>query len=373
MIGSRLGPIQSPRSLVRRKILVSILGVVAILACSGSAQAANLVIGNPVLPTAFKRAYGCPKVESEPCLFVNIAVPTSTGVARSPVNGAVVAWSLGDASSGTYELEVERTIGETLLYDGSYGLDMVGGGTSGPVEVSEDSRTFESIIPIQSGDYIGLRAPAGAAVAEGLESPGFLHGYLGPLSPNGSRLTGQFAGELPFNAEIQPAPTVSGLSTGAGPSAGGTEVQIAGTDLRGVTDVRFGSQAAASFSSGAGETLRAVAPAEPPGRVHVSVETIAGPSEPDPAGIFEYLAPATNPSSSADAPSPAASPRSCVVPRLVGLSVRAARGHARKDECVITRVKRLGHIAAAGARVLRQSPRPRSHRSAGTGITVFVK
>ncbi|MGO9321752.1 MAG: IPT/TIG domain-containing protein [Solirubrobacteraceae bacterium] len=73
-------------------------------------------------------------------------------------------------------------------------------------------------------------------------------------------------------------PSVAGLSRHAGPQAGGTRVRITGADFIGATAVSFGSRAATSFTVNSATSITAVSPAEPDGRVNVTVTTPNGTS-----------------------------------------------------------------------------------------------
>ena len=73
-------------------------------------------------------------------------------------------------------------------------------------------------------------------------------------------------------------PSVVGLSRHAGPRSGGTRVRITGTDLIGATGVSFGPRAAARFTVNSATSITAVSPAEPAGRVNVTVTTVNGTS-----------------------------------------------------------------------------------------------
>jgi hypothetical protein len=363
-----------------RLILTLLATALVVLLLGSSAEAANVVVGNPLLPTNHRRLYGCPAEELEPCSFVNIELPSSLGSARSPVNGAIVRWNVDEIGTAFgfpdfgFQILALRQVGDRTLYDGSEGLEMVAAAESAPFSILDSGvmQSFETDVPIQAGDYLGMNLPAEGRIGFE-ETPGSAHGYLGPVNAEGSRLTGQFLGELPFSAEIQPAPTISGLSSKAGPGAGGTEVRITGTDLRNVQAVRFGSVPATSYELVSGETLAAVAPAEPPGLVHVSVTTVAGSSGDGPEDLFEYVAPPSSPSPAAPSPDGLSqSVKRCIVPRVVGLDVRGARRRARKSDCVVGLVRRRKPSAPVGG-VLQQSPRPGSTAPAGSKLELTVR
>jgi hypothetical protein len=74
-----------------------------------------------------------------------------------------------------------------------------------------------------------------------------------------------------------PTPTVTGVSPGKGPGAGGTEVTITGTNLTGATAVSFGANAAMSFTVNSQSSITAVSPPGT-GTVDVTVTTPEGTS-----------------------------------------------------------------------------------------------
>lgn len=74
------------------------------------------------------------------------------------------------------------------------------------------------------------------------------------------------------------APTVAKLKRAAGPVTGSETVTITGTNLAGATAVAFGSLDATGVTALSSTSLTAVTPAEPAGKVNVSVTTPAGTS-----------------------------------------------------------------------------------------------
>jgi hypothetical protein len=89
-----------------------------------------------------------------------------------------------------------------------------------------------------------------------------------------------------------PPPTVTKLKPATGPVGGGTTVTISGTNFSGVTSVKFGATNATSFTL---QTIKgvtsisAVAPAEPPGKVDVTVTTPGGTSAISTKDRFSFL------------------------------------------------------------------------------------
>ncbi len=75
-----------------------------------------------------------------------------------------------------------------------------------------------------------------------------------------------------------PVPTVTGVSLGAGPLAGGTKVTITGTGLTGATAVSFGSSAGTQVTVLSNTEVTAVSPGGSAGAVGVTVTTPGGTS-----------------------------------------------------------------------------------------------
>ena len=84
-----------------------------------------------------------------------------------------------------------------------------------------------------------------------------------------------------------PAPVVTALTPASGPTAGGTTVQITGTNLTAATAVSFGGTAATTFTVESDTSISATTPAHALGLVAVSVTTPAGTSMVP--GLFTYL------------------------------------------------------------------------------------
>jgi hypothetical protein len=85
-------------------------------------------------------------------------------------------------------------------------------------------------------------------------------------------------------------PAVSAITPSSGPSAGGTQVTITGSNFTGVTAVRFGTVAAASYAVDSATQIRAVSPPGQAGSVDVTVTTTGGTSAPSDTARFTFLA-----------------------------------------------------------------------------------
>ncbi|MGZ4712665.1 MAG: beta strand repeat-containing protein [Acidimicrobiia bacterium] len=84
------------------------------------------------------------------------------------------------------------------------------------------------------------------------------------------------------------APTVTSVTPNTGPTAGGTSVTIAGTDLTGATAVSFGGTAATSFTVDNASQITATSPAHAAGAVDVTVTTPSGTSATSANDQFTY-------------------------------------------------------------------------------------
>jgi alpha-tubulin suppressor-like RCC1 family protein len=91
----------------------------------------------------------------------------------------------------------------------------------------------------------------------------------------------------------EPIPTVTAISPIVGAGEGGTTVKITGTQLEGVTAVRFGASSATKFTIDSPTSITAVSPAGALGTVDVTVTAPAGTSPTGPADRFSYVAPPT--------------------------------------------------------------------------------
>ena len=135
---------------------------------------------------------------------------------------------------------------------------------------------------------------------------------------------------------ISAPPVLNLVSPQSGPIAGGTSVIIAGHDLTGAKAVRFGKVSAASFKVNSDNAITAVSPPSASvGTVDISVTSAAGTTAVTSADRFTYV---VNP--------PTSPPRSCVVPKLFGKSLKAAKRKLRKPDCKIGSVRKTerGHL-----------------------------
>ncbi len=98
---------------------------------------------------------------------------------------------------------------------------------------------------------------------------------------------------LTYGPGFVPTPRVSGISTTAGPTAGGTSLILSGTGLSGATAVNFGSTAVTGFTVDSDTSITVSSPPQGAGTVDVTVTSAGGTSSTAADLQFTYVAPPT--------------------------------------------------------------------------------
>ena len=129
-------------------------------------------------------------------------------------------------------------------------------------------------LKVVSATQITATSPAGTGTVD-----------VSVTTPGGTSTTGAADDQFTYTA----APTVTGLNTSAGPTAGGTGVTISGTNLGtvGTATVKFGSVVATPLSD-TGTQIVLFAPAGTAGTVDVTVTTAGGTSATGTTDQFTY-------------------------------------------------------------------------------------
>lgn len=312
-----------------------------ILALCASAQASTITLGSTLTGTF--TTSNC----SVACTLLNRKVggPNPT---VSPVSGVIIRWRVrGGSAVPGYTIRVLRPTGTTYT----------GAGSSSPqTPAGPGLEVFNSAVPIQAGDAVGLDLPSGGALSVASNPAAEYLGWEPPLKDGESLpFLGPFPGaELGYNADIQPQPSVSVPSPSSGSFKGGTGVTITGTDFASVTSVSFGSTPAQSFGVGSESQITAIAPAAAgPGPVEVSVTTIAGKSPATAGAQFTYTA--------------------CIVPKLSGKKLKASKKKLRKSDCKIGKVKKLDGATAKTGEVVKQNPKPGKVLAPGSKVSIKLR
>ena len=136
--------------------------------------------------------------------------------------------------------------------------------------------TAQATINADTATSITVTAPGGAA---------------GPVDVTVTTAAGTSATGAADTYTYTAAPTVTAVSPTSGPTSGGSNLTITGTNLTGATAVSFGSAPATSFAVNSATSITAVAPAQSAGTVDVTVTTPGGTSGTTAADHFTYNAP----------------------------------------------------------------------------------
>ncbi len=321
--------------------LLTALAATAVLAVGGaSAEAAPVIVGSPL---ANEYSNG---ILLHSLTLANQRLEDPSANVTSPVSGAVIRWTVADTNGGPFALRVLQPAG---------GANWTGNGTSAAETISDDSSktSFSTDLPIAAGDMVGLDAPKGARIGVHQVVTPLGFEFWEPPLPDGRTAApeGGESDEIGFNAEVQPAPAVTGVSPASGPFDGGTEVTISGTDFASVSKVSFGGVPASSFMVDSEGQI--VAPA-PPGAVgssaDVTVATVAGTSAPSSADQFTYTA--------------------CKVPSLKGKKLKPAKKKLAKANCKIGKVTKKKGVTAKKGKVVKQSSKPGKDLAPGSKVAI---
>lgn len=316
------------------------LAALLILGIATTAEAAPVTIGSPMSGKAEEGS------ASESGTFINLAFGEPGARPTSPVTGAIISWQLLNGV-GPFRLRVLHPAGGTAY---------TATASSATVTASGGLQTFPAAVPIQAGDAIGLDINKGNQIAIFLGDPNDVAAAWVPPIPDGA--TQSFGAsekgiEVPYNAVVQPAPTLTAISPASGSIKGGTAVTVAGTDFANVSGVSFGGVPAASFTvAGEGQLTAVAPPTKKAGAVDVTVSTIAGTTPLVATDKFTYKA--------------------CVVPKLKSKKLKAAKKKLKKASCKLGKVTRHKGVTSKTGKVVKQSPKPGKQLAPGSKVKVTL-
>ena len=337
---------------IPRRLVIVPVAIASLIACA-SVQAAPVTIGSPLTASFSTGEFNSPGT------YANLALPEAGTHVTSPVTGMIVRWRITNSSGGPYTLRVLRHVS---------GSTFEGVGTSTPqTPVSTATQTYETSLPIQAGDAIGLNGEVKGKVGLALGVTGAEYLLWAPPLADGVFAAGVGAPskEIGFNADVEPQPSVTSIAPVSGPASGGTSVVIAGTELAGASAVTFGSANAAAFTVDSPSKITATSPPSTvPGAVDVTVTTAGGTSPTVAADSFTYTALPTTGSTGHS---------SCTVPRLQGKKLKAAKKIAKKAGCAVGAVKKLKGATAGTGKVVKQRPKAGKILPAGNKIALTLR
>ena len=319
--------------------LVKMGALVAAMLTIGAAptSASPVVVGHPI-GGVFAQGEAI-----QASTVANLRLSDPGALSTSPVTGAVITLRLF-RPNGTFRLRVLHPSGSGYVATAS----------SPPFPTASDGIQFVPVaVPIQAGDAIGLDLSQGATLDVEVKKTEPLTALWSPPLPDGGTTSPFEASdeiEFGYAAVVQPAPTLASIAPAAGPISGGTTVTITGSDYNQVTGVKFGSVPAKTFTQGVKGVMTAVAPPYSAGPADVTVTTVAGTTPLVATDKFTYEA--------------------CVVPKLKGKKLKAAKERLRKAGCKVGKVKLRGDATAKTAKVVKQSSKP--HRELPPGAKVAI-
>jgi hypothetical protein len=304
-----------------------------------AAQATTITIGSVLPLGSTPTEFG--QVET----FFNTALPEKGANLVSPVNGAVIRWRVQGAEGGPFYLRVLRPNGS-----GAY----TAVGKSSPATPSGTGlQTFTTNLPVHAGDLIGVDPSSGSDKIGVAAVEGASYGFIFPPPFDGATVapSGTAPGkEIELSAEVQPAPAITEIAPGSGSVAGGKSVTITGTNLTAASAVKFGSLPATGFTAESDTQIEAIVPSSKKvGPVDVTVTTLAGTSATVRADKFFY--------------------RGCLVPKLKGKSLKAAKKTLARRECKLGKVK---HASGTTGIVIKQHPKPHKVLAPNAKVNVTV-
>jgi hypothetical protein len=341
---------------VSRSLLVAAVMAATLSLCS-AASAANVTVG-PSLTGSWE-PFECGALT---CTYINDELGGTGANLTSPVTGAVVGFSVVDGSTtGTYRLRTANQV--------SGNLGFIMRKLSAPVAAIPNAgiQAYATSLPISAGQTIGLTTSETASV--GFREVGRYAEWETEPPESGQSLAEISLPEIAgFNAEIQPAPTITGLSVTSGPTTGGTAVTVSGADLEGVTALTFGSTGAAVISDSETQ-ITVVAPANASATaVPISVTTIAGTAT---GPSFTYVAPPAPPVVAL--PKVTRRPSHCVVPNLKGKKLKAAKKALSKAKCKAGSVTKLAGATPKTGKVAKQGSKPGTKLAVGAEVAVTLE
>jgi hypothetical protein len=189
---------------VRRRMTLSLSAAAVLLVLlGGEAKAATVTVGSP-LTAGFGGQYS----SSPSGTWVNSAIAEPGSSVASPVSGTIVRWRmLGNYSGGPFRLRVLRPDGTGKF---------TGAGTSqpfNPIPLMQKGalQTFDTSLPINAGDLIGLDVTTGTQIpVAGVTGSHVINWF--PALPDGSSLAPPYNFdnvELGFNADVESTPPVT--------------------------------------------------------------------------------------------------------------------------------------------------------------------
>ena len=191
-----------------RRFTCGAICLAGLLTMAPSANAASVTVGDPLLGLIGSSS---PSAISGTLLNTTIAEPGALG---PPGEWLIVRWHLIKATGG--RSACRSSARRRLLHGGRHQRIRRA--------VTPGLETFATNLPIRAGDTIGLDVVKGLIVGV-VPNPASVIAMISPILVEGATepLTATGTGaEFAFNAEVQPAPTVTSIGPKSGSFKGGT-------------------------------------------------------------------------------------------------------------------------------------------------------
>lgn len=214
--------------------------------------------------------------------FSNTTFAEPRAIRSSPVDGAIIRFTVLGVAGAHFRLRVLRPVG-----GGAFRA--VGASNTITIEAQEPNPYLRPVA-IEKGDTIAVDLPPEGKIAA-LRAPESAYAAWVPRMPSETELApvDTIPGiELGFNAEVLPRPTVSTVAPLSLPFDRGGRVRIHGRDFRQVRAVFFG-RFHVQYKVVSERLIVAFPEAKRhPRKMPVSVRTVAGKSEAGPGSVFEF-------------------------------------------------------------------------------------
>ena len=163
------------------------------------------------------------------------------------------------------------------------------GPMAGGTEVTVTGTDFTGATSVTFGGTEGTDLAVASDTSLTVVSPPHAAGVVDVLVTTPEGISAQVASDdFEFLAPGDP-PTVTAVAPTSGPTTGGTEVTVTGTDFAGATSVTFGGTEGTDLEVASDTSLTVVSPPHGTGVVNVRVETADGTSAVVAADQFTYL------------------------------------------------------------------------------------
>src|SRR5262245_15280244 len=161
------------------------------------------------------------------------------------------------------------------------------GPTSGGTSVTITGTNFSGATVVRFGNNAAGSFTVNSATQITATSPAGVGTVDVTVTTEGGTSATSTADQFTYVPAPAPAPTVTNINPNTGPSSGGTSVTITGTNFSGAAAVRFGSNAAGSFTVDSATQITATSPTGV-GTVDVTVTTAGGTSATSSGDRFTY-------------------------------------------------------------------------------------